>query len=150
MHTKEIKQFLELIHPLPAYKILEVFLEESDITLSLEKHLQSSEGTLNSIKYGESALALDKPFRALPREYDVVIFYNILLSHQHSQRLLKIAYTTLANAANIIIIEDKNSDESKIFSLLESCDFRAANSIDIFEGKNVVVAKKMHMWGNGL
>lgn len=29
-------------------------------------------------------------------------------------------------------------------------DFRAPNPIDIFEKYDLVMAKKMHMWGNGL
>lgn len=144
-----INKFLDLIHPLPGYKVLEVSYGKSDISESLSKHLGES-GELVYVEYGDKALALDKPFRALPREYDLVVLNNVLLAHKYSERILKNVYTTLANAANVIIIEGKEKDISKIFSFLEACDFRAANEIDIFDESSVIVAKKMHMWGNGL
>jgi len=34
--------------------------------------------------------------------------------------------------------------------MLEEFEFRAANDIDVVEGYDLVMAKKMHMWGNGL
>lgn len=144
-----INKFLDLIQPLPGYKVLEVSYEKSAISQSITNHLAGN-ANLVYVEYGDKALTLDKPFRALPREHDVVVLNKILLAHKYSERILKNVYTTLANASNVIIIESKEKDISKVFSLLELCDFRAANDIDIFEDKNVVVAKKMHMWGNGL
>jgi hypothetical protein len=35
-------------------------------------------------------------------------------------------------------------------ALLEEFEFRAINDIEIFDDYNLVMAKKMHMWGNGL
>ena len=37
-----------------------------------------------------------------------------------------------------------------MYELLENNEFRAANFIDIFPNYDLVMAKKMHMWGNGL
>jgi hypothetical protein len=38
-----------------------------------------------------------------------------------------------------------------IEALLERCEFRAGNTIDnLIEGTRVTVAKKLHMWGNGM
>jgi len=142
---KELEEFLQLIHPLPGYKILEVTRERSELSDALEAYLQD-EGTLIVHEYGEEKV-LKKPFRALPREYDVVILNEVLLAHSFSEKILKNTYTTLANAANVIIIEDESRE---VLELLEKCDFRAANEIEIFEGKKLIVAKKMHMWGNGL
>jgi len=44
----------------------------------------------------------------------------------------------------------ENSDPYSILHILENADFRAMNQIDIFENYHLVMAKKMHMWGNGL
>jgi hypothetical protein len=33
---------------------------------------------------------------------------------------------------------------------LELFEFRSANNIDIIKDYDLVIAKKMHMWGNGL
>jgi hypothetical protein len=42
-----------------------------------------------------------------------------------------------------------NIDE--VEELLDKSEFRAANTIvDLIDGYEVIVAKKMHMWGNGL
>ena len=34
--------------------------------------------------------------------------------------------------------------------ILEDFEFRVANYIDLVEGYDLIMAKKMHMWGNGL
>jgi hypothetical protein len=65
--------------------------------------------------------------------------------------ILKLAYTTLANTANIVIIEKKGvMDIEAVKAMLEEHEFRAPNEIDIIEGYDLVMAKKMHMWGVGL
>jgi len=38
----------------------------------------------------------------------------------------------------------------EIKQILEENEFRAANQIDVLEKYDLVMAKKMHMWGNGL
>jgi hypothetical protein len=35
-------------------------------------------------------------------------------------------------------------------TLLEEFEFRAPNYIDVLDEYDLVMAKKMHMWGNGL
>ena len=65
--------------------------------------------------------------------------------------LIKLSYLTLANTANIIIIEKKGLlDIQALKSKLEEMEFRSANDIDIIDGYDLVIAKKMHMWGAGL
>ena len=65
--------------------------------------------------------------------------------------ILKLSYLTLANTANVIILEKKGIlDLEAIKTLLEEMEFRAANEIDIIDGYDLIMAKKMHMWGNGL
>ncbi|QOP46753.1 hypothetical protein FM071_09275 [Sulfurimonas paralvinellae] len=91
------------------------------------------------------------PFRALPRDNDIVILKDILNTHANPELLLRIAYTTLANTADIIIMEKKNTlDIEKTKELLDKFEFRAPNAIDVLEEYDLVMAKKMHMWGNGL
>ena len=93
----------------------------------------------------------DVIFRALPRDNDIVIFHDIFSRHSQKERILKNAYMTLANAGQIVIIEKKGEiDIGQIKEHLEAHEFRAANAIDLIEGYDLVVAKKMHMWGNGL
>jgi hypothetical protein len=89
--------------------------------------------------------------RVMPREHDMVILKDIYRLHEDKNALLTLAYRTLANAAHIIILEKKGVlDTKELMQTLEDFEFRAANEIDVLEGYDLVMAKKMHMWGNGL
>jgi predicted nicotinamide N-methyase len=92
-----------------------------------------------------------QPFRALPRDNDIVILKDLFHLHHNQDLLLKVAYTTLANTAEIIIMQEKGTmDIEAIKEMLEKYEFRAANYIDVLPEYDLVMAKKMHMWGNGL
>jgi hypothetical protein len=147
----QLQQFLELFRPLPGNCYLHVSTQRDEITGALEKLLEDVDGELRTAFYNEENLDFTKPFRALPRDHDIVILQDILSKHQTPKMLMKIAYTTLANTADIILLEKKdcmNIEEMK--ALLEEFEFRAINDIEIFDDYNLVMAKKMHMWGNGL
>jgi len=147
----KLQQFLELFRPLPGNCYLQVATQEDAITSALEKLLESVDGELRTAFYNEQGLDFSKPFRALPRDHDIVILQDVLSQHTTPKMLLKIAYTTLANTADIILLEkDDAMSKEEMKTLLEEFEFRAINDIDILEGYNLVMAKKMHMWGNGL
>jgi len=147
----DLKQFLELFKPQPANSYLEVCTYEDEVTSELKSLMDSVDGTLKVILYGDGELDFSKPFRALPRTHDIVVLKEILSKHKTPNMLLKISYTTLANAADIVILEKKGSiDVDAIKQLLEEFEFRAINDIDIVEGYDLIMAKKLHMWGNGL
>ncbi|DAB29759.1 MAG TPA: hypothetical protein CFH84_07990 [Sulfurimonas sp. UBA12504] len=91
------------------------------------------------------------PFRALPRDNDIVIFKDIFAQHKKQEIMLKTAYTTLANTAELIIMEKKGTiDIQALKELLEHYEYRTPNAIDILPDYDLIIAKKMHMWGNGL
>ncbi|MCD6172389.1 MAG: hypothetical protein J7J96_01195 [Sulfurimonas sp.] len=122
-----------------------------EISEALENILNKVDGTLDITLYNNENLNFSQPFRALARSNDIVIFKDTFISHENQKMILKIAYTSLANTADIIIMEKKGvMDIEKIKELLEEFEFRAANDIDVVEGYDLVIAKKMHMWGNGL
>jgi len=162
----EYRQFLELIRPQPGYKVLDITAHADALTEAVIEHLEPyAKHRLSVALYpGEhkelvesDALKLQvvphfkAPFRALPRDNDVVIIRDVLHQHAFSDRILKAIYTTLANTGDIIIISKKGSvDAEAQKAMLEAAEFRAANSIDILDGFDLVMAKKMHMWGNGL
>ena len=148
---KDLKQFLELFNPLPANQYLEICDKKDELTFALEKLLQKVDGELKIILYNDANLSLEKPFRATPREHDMVIIKNIYAKHQNQNMLLTLSYKTLAHTANIIIIEKKGVlDIEALKEKLELFEFRSANNIDIIKDYDLVIAKKMHMWGNGL
>ncbi|MDA3945991.1 MAG: hypothetical protein PF439_04865 [Helicobacteraceae bacterium] len=160
------QQFLELIQPQPGFKVLDVTSHADGLTEAVVKHLKSfdkhrlavamypGEHNLfepNEVLKLQEIPSFDLPFRALPRDNDVVIIRDVLHRHSQAERILKSIYTTLANTGDIIIVtknEDVDVEAQK--ALLEKYEFRSANNIDILEGYTIVMAKKMHMWGNGL
>ena len=158
-----ISRIKELINPLPGYTILHVTSKVDETTSILLEMLDEVGGKLNLAIYGDETIEpvdnmrvqnianYDDMFRALPRDNDIVIFHDVFLKHSQQERMLKNAYMTLANAAYIIIIEKEGSmDIQEVKVSLEKNEFRAANEIDIIEGYDLIMAKKMHMWGNGL
>ena len=160
------KQFLELIQPQPGFKVLEITSHADALTEAVIEHLEPFRDHRMAIAHypGEhqhfevsETLKVEEipnynlPFRALPRDNDIVIIRDVLHKHSQSERILKSIYTTLANTGDVIIvtkIEDADIEAQK--ELLERLEFRSANSIEILEGYTLVMAKKMHMWGNGL
>lgn len=163
-----MEKVLELFTPQPGYKILDVTAHTDGISALLSARLSEMGGRLLVAQYpGEHApLSLyesvtlqtqqvpdyAKPFRALPRDNDIVFVRDVLHRHASPERLLKAVYTTLTNAANIVIVTETGAaDPVAQLAMLEAAEYRAANVIDgVIDGAVVVMAKKMHMWGNGL
>jgi len=162
----ELGQFLELFNPLPGNHYIQVTTKPDETTLALQKMIANVDGEFRLAIYDSDEVMLESsledakvqlinnfktPFRALPRDNDIVIFKDIFLKHSNPELLLRIAYTTLANTAEIIIMEEKGEmDVEATKELLEKFEFRAPNYIDILPQYDLVMAKKMHMWGNGL
>ena len=159
----DLKQFLELFNPKPGNRYLQITNKEDEITTVLRELLKKVDGELHLVLYDKNTLKDVKsaqtqyidnmyaPFRALPREHDIVIFKDILHTHDNPDALLRIAYTTLANNANIIVMQEKGTMDIEVLKeKLENFEFRSPNHIDVLPAYDLVMAKKMHMWGNGL
>ena len=162
----DLKQFLELFNPYPGNNYLQVTTEVDETTDAFYELLKGVDGVLNLVIYKEEEQNLSdkypdaniqyiknfkQPFRALPRTNDIVVFKNLFHLHENQKGILKIAYATLANAANIVIMQKKGTmDIQATLDILEEFEFRSANYIDVLEEYDLVMAKKLHMWGNGL
>jgi len=162
----DLGQFKELFNPLPGNHYLQVTTTVDDTTYALYKLMQDVQGELRLTLYEERPSILpdilsdakfqsiknfSAPFRGLPRDNDIVILKDILNIHKNPELLLKIAYTTLANNSNIIIMQKKGTmDIEQVKALLEKLEYRTPNEIDVLKEFDLVIAKKMHMWGNGL
>ena len=146
-----LEQFSQLFNPLPGNHFLQITTAKDEITKVLSLMLEGVDGELDLALYNEDNLDFSKPFRAPARSNDMVIFKDTFHAHQNQKMILKIAYTSLANTADIIIMEKKGvMDIEAMKEMLEEFEFRAPNEIDIVEGYDLVMAKKMHMWGAGL
>lgn len=160
----DLKYFRDIFKPLPGNHYLEVTTKTDEITKLFSDMMQSVGGEFNLVLYGTDEQNLDVinarvqhindfkiPFRALPRDHDAVLLKDIFHLHQNKEMILKLSYLTLANTANIIIMEKKGIlDIDEIMKQLEEFEFRASNTIEAVEGYDLIIAKKMHMWGNGL
>lgn len=164
----QLEQFKELFNPLPGNHYIQVTSAVDETTNTFYELMQGVGGELSlayyhedlqtpdlSVRYPDAKIQyinnLIHPFRALPRDHDMVIFKDIFALHHKQDLLLNTAYKTLANTAHIIIMEKKGIlDTYATQELLERFEFRAPNTLDIVEGYDIVMGKKMHMWGNGL
>lgn len=164
---EDLKQFRELFNPLPGNHYIQILREVDETTDILYDLMKSIDGELRIVVYENDDIStikekypdakiqainsLSSPFKALPRDNDTVIFKDIFHLHKNQALLLKISYTTLANTANVIIMQEKATmNIESMIEMLGEYEFRSANYIDIDPKYDLVVAKKLHMWGNGL
>ena len=158
----DLTQFLQLFNPYPGSHYMQVTTSPDDTTQSLS-NLLGGIGKFTLVIYGDNSVdglkntnikyvkTLKEPFRAVPRSNDIVILKDIFSIHENQDMLLKLSYSSLANTADIIIMEKKGIlDIEAVKTKLEDFEFRASNDIDIVDGYDLIMAKKMHMWGNGL
>ena len=146
-----LEQFSQLFNPLPGNHFMQVSVNKDEITDMLNSMLKKVDGELSLVLYNDENLDFSKPFRALARSNDMIIFKDTFAVHKNQKMILRIAYTSLANTAEIIIMEKKGiMNIEMVKKMLEEFEFRAANDIDIVDGYDLIMAKKMHMWGNGL
>jgi len=162
----DLKQFLELFNPYPGNSYLQITTEIDAITDAFYELMQGVEGELSLVVYSPEELDYSEEypdatiqyvknfkqsFRALPRTHDIVLFKDVFHQHENQKGILKIAYTTLANAAEVVIMQKKGTmNIEETLNLLEEFEFRSQNYIDVLPEYDLVMAKKLHMWGNGL
>lgn len=153
-----------LLHPTPHTKImlvtshLDSMAEELGVFLSpyagvIDLSLFPGEHQrLNTFHKTFTIKDYKSPAGGVPRDYAAVIVHDVLHLHESPQKFLQLIYRTLLNASEIIIVQKNGSmGIAEVEALLDQVEFRAINAItDLIEGYEVIVAKKMHMWGNGL
>jgi hypothetical protein len=156
----------QLLHPTPNTKIMVVTSHLDGMMEELSSCLAPYEGLIDlSLFPGEHQEFLvsclhkthlikdyKSPAGGIPRDYAAVIVQDVLHLHQFPLKFLQQIYRTMLNATEIIIIQKNGSmNIAEVEELLDKSEFRATNAImDLIDGHEVIVAKKMHMWGNGL
>lgn len=153
-----------LLHPTPHTKIMLVTSHLDSMAEELGAFLSPYEGlidlslfpgehqSLNTFHKTFTIKDYKSPAGGVPRDYAAVIVHDVLHLHESPQKFLQLIYRTLLNASEIIILQKNGSmNIAEVEALLDQVEFRAINAItDLIEGYEVIVAKKMHMWGNGL
>lgn len=155
-----------LLHPTPHTKIMVVTSHLDSMAEELGDYLAPYEGLIDfSLFPGEHRTLTHNTFHktftikdykspagGTPRDYAAVIVQDVLHLHESPRKFLELIYRTLLNASEIIIVQ-KNGSMSfpEVESLLDQVEFRAINTMtDLIDGHEIIVGKKMHMWGNGL
>lgn len=153
-----------LLHPTPHTKIMVVTSHLDTMVEELGGFLAPYEGlidvslfpgdhqNLNPFHKTFTIKDYKSPAGGIPRDYAAIIVQDVLHLHESPRKFLELIYRTLLNASEIIIVQKNDSMSiTEIESLLDQVEFRAINTMsDLMEGHEVIVGKKMHMWGNGL
>ncbi len=129
------------------------FLEPFNATIDLSLYPgEHSQHLFPLISKVDTIKDFNSPVRSATRDYEAIILQDVLHLYTLPLKLLQLIYRSLENSAEVIIVQKCGAMEpADIEALLEKAEFRAANTIsDLIEGYDVIVAKKMHMWGNGL
>jgi len=136
-----------LIEEICAY--LEPFNATVDLSLYPGEHAEYSSAVIGKV---DTIKDYNSPIRSATRDYETIVLQDVLHQHSLPLKLLQLIYRSLENSAEVIIVQQCGAMEtSDIEALLEKAEFRAANTIaDLIAGYDVIVAKKMHIWGNGL
>jgi hypothetical protein len=155
-----------LLHPTPHTKIMVVTSHLDSMAWELGSFLSPYEGLIDLSLFGGdhqdiSHPAFHKTFTikdykspagGIPRDYASIIVHDVLHLHESPRKFLELIYRTLLNASEIIIVQKNGAMPiGEVEELLDEVEFRAINTItDLIDGYEVIVGKKMHMWGNGL
>ncbi|MBD3809122.1 MAG: hypothetical protein IE884_01165 [Sulfuricurvum sp.] len=153
-----------LLHPTPHTKIMVVTTHLDSMAEELSRFLAPYEGLIDVSLFPGDHQSLEpfhktfiikdfkSPAGGVPRDYASVIVQDVLHLHESPRKFLELIYRTLLNASEIIIVQ-KNGSMSivEVESLLDEVEFRAINTMsDLIDRHEVIVGKKMHMWGRGL
>jgi hypothetical protein len=145
--SKELNLFKELFAPYPNIAILHINNNLDLVTDSLEEIKDKNEGNIKYIPFTDESSARLRT----AREYEYVVLGDILNYCPNKEAILKLVYKSIENSGNIIILEKKSNDNKyELLDLLEQTGFQAPNNIELFDGFNLLTAKKMHHWDNGL
>ncbi len=142
--SKEIEDFSSLFDLTPSIGILDLNNGSSDITTALDNFINPFEGTLTTLR---TTILNELRVQLKKSNYDYGIICNSILDSSDARILMKMITLSIRDSGYIIILENKSKSLDIIYELLEECDFGAISSIDIFENYNLIMGKKLHMWG---
>ena len=142
--SKEIEEFSSLFRLTPSSSILDLNSDFSTISNTLNNLVLSYNGSVTTV---QPASIKELRVKIKRSNYDYGVICNTILDYEDQNHLMKIITLGIRDSGYIIILEDKEKPLDVIYELLEEFDFGAVNSIDIFEKYNLIIGKKLHMWG---
>ena len=139
-----MQAILQLFDDVPSLQLLCVGKEVAHAAKPLQEGLDKSEGEVAAHEIAAD-LTLDA---VLPnRKYEACVLYNIDHKDPNFVSLLLHIYNSLETTATVVIINEGEDDLLyELVPLLEEGRLQNANSIELLDNHNVVVAKKLQMW----
>lgn len=117
----------------------------------IKNYIENIVSDHGKIVYKEFKQIEQKRFRLTAREYEYAFVCNCIDTIEHLDRFMKEVYKSVENSGQVILLEKKENNKlQEMIEALDKADFRSTNPIEIFPEYHLVMAKKMHMWGNGL
>jgi len=141
---KELGEFSQLFDISPSIHILDINYCCDDITNTLNSLVNPYDGkitTLNTTNSNELRIKVKRS------NYDYVVLSSSFLNQENKNLFMKIASLGLRDSGYIIFLETKDKPLDEIYDILEEFDYGAVSCIDIFKDYNLVMGKKLHMWG---
>lgn len=142
--NKELNDFSSLFDLTPSISILDLNNDNTGVTTQLNHIVLPFEGQTITIKPTNINKFRTKIKRS---NYDYGVISNTILDFEDKNTLMKIITMAIRDAGYIIIIEEKTKCTNIIYELLEEFDYGAISTIDIFNNYNLIMGKKLHMWG---
>jgi len=147
-NQKELDSFYSLFDESPAIEIMHIHNNCEFISSYLDVVVQKNFGNL-SLK--ETSSINCNRFRLKSREFEYLVLSDTFNECTNKEKFFEACYHSLENSAFIILLEHKNNNNLKeVLDFFDTTEFRVPNNIDIFENYNLIMAKKLHMWGAGL
>ena len=141
--SKQLNEFSSLFSLVPSIAILD-FNNDKNITTFLNNLIEPFEGSVSTVEF-KSLTQIQKDIKRSSYDYGVIV-NNLSMSSDIKLRF-KIISLGLRDSGYIIILENKQNSLDDIYNMLEEFDFGAISTIDIFDNYNLIMGKKLHMWG---
>ncbi len=139
-----MQEFASLFYPTPHIPILDINLNLTALSNSLNNIVEPYEGKIATIN---TTLLNKIRVKAKRATYDYGVISNSLLDHEDKHKFMELISLAIRDSGYIIIIEEKNKNTDIIYELLEKFDYGAISSIDIFKDFTIIMGMKVHMWG---
>ena len=141
---KELDDFSCLFDLTPNIDILNLTNHCDIITKALHNLLKPVGGNLTTI---ETSAVVELKSNIKRSNYDYGIICDSFINSTNKNMLIKIITMAIRDSGYIIILEKKDKALDDIYVLLEEFDYGAISMIDIFSEYNLIMGKKLHMWG---
>ncbi len=142
--SKEIQEFLQVFTITPNIDILDLNNTCPDISKALNDLVEPFDGRIVTIT---TQILNELKIKVKKSSCEYGVISNSILHADDKNTLMKIITAAIRDSGYIVILEEKEKSSEEIYQLLEEFDYGAISSVDIFEKYNLIIGKKMHMWG---